>query len=184
MSESKTSVTRRPHLSQYAATIASVVFVTIMIASPQRNVGAQDQPRRIEASFRPIDIESAYVRRATWQDTLRASIEKLRHDHPTFSLGRCELNDRWFRNGPHEVPAGKRAADVDFGIPLSNVDLGAKTDSGVRVWEYKGPVRAGEPYDLKLPVRSSVFQCRQFKSEFAGPMDMYLGSERDRKSVV
>jgi hypothetical protein len=177
MSRSEISVTRKQHPVQYKATIASVILLSLMVALPQRSFGAQGQSQRIEASFKPIDIESVYVRRATWQDTLHASIEKLRTDYPTFSLGRCELNDRWFRNGPHDVPTGKREADVDFGVPLTGVDLGAKTDSGVRVWEYKGPVRVGEPYDLTLPASSSVFQCRQFKSQFAGLMDMYLGSE-------
>ncbi len=177
MCRSQASVTRKQRPGQYKATIASAVVVSLMMALPQRSVEAQDQPQRIEASFKPIDLESAYLKGATWQDTLQASIEKLGDDNPTFALGRCELKEQWFRNGPHQVPTGKRAADIDFGIPLTNIDLGAKTDSGARIWEYKGSVRAGEPYDLKLPARSSVFQCRQFKSQFAGPMDMYLSSE-------
>jgi len=137
----------------------------------------QDQARRVEASFKKVDLESAYVKRATWQETMQASLEKLRNDNPTFALGHCSLNDRWFRSGPHTVPTGKRPSDVDFGLPLTNVDLGAKKPDNARVWEYEGPLQEGRPEDLKLPARSSLFHCRQFESEFAGPMDMVLGSE-------
>ncbi len=137
----------------------------------------QDQGRRIEASFKKVDIEACYVKGPTWQDTLRASIEKMRNSNPTFALGNCSLNDCWFRNGPHAVPPGKQAAEMDFKVALTKLDLGAKKPDGSRVWEYEGPVPAGQPYDLKLPGHSSVFHGRQFESEFAGPMDMNLGSD-------
>ena len=135
----------------------------------------QDQTRRIEAPFKAIDLESCYVKRPTWQDTLQASIGKLRNSNPTFALGQCSLNEQWFRNGPHAVPQGKRSAEVDFKVALTGLDLGAKKPDGSRVWEYEGPVPAGQPYDLKLPARSSLFHCRQFEAEFAGPLDMVVG---------
>jgi formylglycine-generating enzyme required for sulfatase activity len=138
---------------------------------------AADAPRKIEFAFKPVDMDAAYQRRTTWQDTLRASIEKLRNDHPAFALGRCKLDDKWFRAGPYAWPVGKEPSDVDFGVPLARVDLRAKKPDGTRTWELKGPVKAGQPYDLKLPVRSSVFQCRQFNADFAGSMDMVLSSE-------
>jgi len=137
----------------------------------------QDQTRRIEAPFKAIDLESCYVKRPTWQDTLQASIGKLRNSNPTFGLGQCSLNDHWFRNGPYVVPPGKRPAEADFKVALTGLDLGAKKPDGTRVWEYEGPVPDGQPVDLKLPARSSVFHCRQFDAEFAGPLDMYLGCE-------
>ncbi len=138
---------------------------------------AADPARRIEFAFKPVDIDSAYQKRATWQDTLRASIGELRKDHPSLALGRCKLDDKWFRSGPYEWPAGKEPPDVDFGIPLTRVDLRAKKPDGARIWGLKGPVKAGQPYDLKLPARASVFQCRQFNADFAGSVDMVLSSE-------
>ncbi len=144
---------------------------------PGTSLHAAETLRRIEFAFEPVAVDSAYQRRATWQETLRATIKELREDQPSLALGRCKLDDKWFRSGPHEWPAGKEPSDVDFGIPLTRVDLRAKKPDGTRVWDFKGPVKAGQPYDLKLPARASVFQCRQFSADFAGSMDMVLSSE-------
>ena len=138
---------------------------------------AAETPGRIESAFKPVDIESAYQRRATWQDTLQASVEALRRSNPGFRLGNCSLNDRWHRHGPYEWPAGKGPWEVDFGIPLTDLDLNARKPGGTRTWEPEGPVKDGQPHDLELPARSSVFQCRQFNAEYAGSMDMVVSSE-------
>ncbi|MHC4608578.1 MAG: TolB-like translocation protein, partial [Planctomycetota bacterium] len=152
-------------------------ILTLAAVAPSQAAPAKSNTRRVEASFPEVSIESCYVKKGTWQGTLRASIRKLVKDNPTFSLGRCTLNDRWFRSGPYEAPAGRKPADTDLGIPLTGVDLKAKGPDGKRLWEYKGPIRNDVPYDLELPERSSVLQCRQFRCDSAGPMDVYVSSE-------
>jgi formylglycine-generating enzyme required for sulfatase activity len=165
------------HTHRTSLTPISLLTGMAILALAPWGRAQEDQTRRIEVSFKKVDIESAYVKCPTWQDTLRASIDKMRNEHPTFALGNCSLNEQWFRNGLHAVPPGKRATEVDFKVALTKLDLGAKKPDGSRVWEYEGPVAAGQPYDLKLPARSSLFQCRQFEADAAGPLDMVLGSD-------
>ena len=119
--------------------LAGMLLLTVADAAPSQ----PDPARRIEGAFKPVDIESCYVKGPTWQETLGASISRLRIDNPTFALGQCSLNDHWFRHGPHAVPPGQRAAEVDFKVALTQLDLGAKTPDGTRLWEYEGPVPAG-----------------------------------------
>ncbi|MHC4253308.1 MAG: hypothetical protein ACYS9X_29665, partial [Planctomycetota bacterium] len=152
-------------------------ILTLAAVAPSQAAPAKGKTRRVEASFPEVSVESCYVKKGTWQGTLRASIRKLVRENPTFSLGRCTLKDRWFRSGPYKAPAGRKLADADVGIPLTRVDLRAKGAGGKRVWEYKGPIRNDLPYDLQLPRQSSVYQCRQFSCDHAGPLDVYLSSE-------
>jgi len=143
-------------------TLTTVLTLAIMLAGSgihgARGADAPSPhaPRSIDVAFEPVDVDSAYQKRATWQETLRAAFETLRNDHPSLCLGRCQVNDKWFRAGPYAWPTGKGPSDVVFDIPLTGVDLVAKRPDGTRIWMFEGPVNAGQPYDLELPARSAL----------------------------
>jgi formylglycine-generating enzyme required for sulfatase activity len=170
----------KPNSTTMAARIlplfSTVAILTLMILQSALAAPAAKQMKDVDASFREISIESLYVKKETWQDTLQTSIERMVRENPTFELGRCQLKDKWFRRGPFKPNPGRKPPDCDFGGPLTKIDLGAKDGAGNKLWEYTGPVSKNQPYDLKLPKHSSVFQCRQYNSDQAGSMQLYLSS--------
>jgi len=148
-----------------------------MTTAPLLQAAPRKAAARVNAKLQPVKTDGAYVKLATWQDSLLASMKKVVTDNPTVGLGRVQMSRSWLMRGPLACPAGKNLADYDFGVPLRLPDLRKKGPDNKPIWIGAKKLQDGKLADLELPKRSSVFLYRNITVANAGPMDAYVGCD-------
>jgi formylglycine-generating enzyme required for sulfatase activity len=168
---------RLPVRSLGAFVAVSFLAVLMMAPAPSLQAAPRKPAGRVNAKFQPVKTDAAYVKLATWQDSLLASMKKVIADNPTAGLGRVQMSRSWLVRGPLACPAGKTLADCDFGVPLRKPDLKKKGSDNKPIWSGAPKVQDGRLTDLKLSKRSSLFLYRSITVANTGPMETYVGCD-------
>jgi formylglycine-generating enzyme required for sulfatase activity len=155
-------------------TVAFVAALT-MATAPLLQAAPKKAAPRVKAKFQPLKTDGAYVKLATWQDSLLASMKRVIADNPAAGLGRIQMSRSWLVRGPLACPAGKTFADFDFGVPLRQPDLRKKGPGNKPIWSGAPKVQDRKLTGLKLPKRSSIFLYRNITIANAGPLEAYVG---------
>jgi formylglycine-generating enzyme required for sulfatase activity len=155
----------------------SFLAILTMATAPLLQAAPKKSAPRVKAKFQPVKTDGAYVKLATWQDSLLASMKKVITDNPTVGLGRVQMSRSWLARGPLACPAGKNLADYDFGVPLRRPDLKKKGPDNKPIWTGAKKLQDGKLTDLELPKHSSIFLYRNITVANAGPMDAYVGCD-------
>jgi len=149
----------------------------MMATAPSLQAAPKKTPPRVNAKFKPLKTDGAYVKQATWQDTLLASMKKVIADNPTAGLGRVQMSRSWMVRGPLACPDGKTFAEYDFGVPLRRPDFKKKGADSKPIWTADKKLLDGRLSNLELPKRSSIFLYRSITVANAGPMEAYVGCD-------
>lgn len=168
---------RLPTRSPGTFVTVSFMAVLTMATAPLLQAAPKKAAPRVKAKFQPVKTDADYVKLATWQDSLLASMKRVITDNPTVGLGRVQMSRSWIVRGPLACPAGKTPADCDFGVPLRQPDIKKKGPDNKPIWSGALKLQDGKLADLELPERSSLFLYRNITVANAGPMEAYVGCD-------
>jgi formylglycine-generating enzyme required for sulfatase activity len=172
---------RQPLISRSMTRPGVGIFVAFSFMAALTAPLLQAAPRKVapqvNAKFQPVKTDGAYVKRATWQDTLLASMKRIVAENPTLGLGRVQMSRSWMARGPLACPAGETLADYDFGVPLRKPDLRKKGPDNKPIWIGAKKLLDGRLSSLESPKRSSTFLYRNITVANTGPMEAYVGCD-------
>ncbi|MHC4253381.1 MAG: TolB family protein, partial [Planctomycetota bacterium] len=124
------------------------------------------------AALAADDARKLYTKRATWQETMLATRERLVRSLDKDSSSRAPSPGQWYATRPLKAPKFETKH-----FPLDGIDLLAKGPGGKPLWQMRPGYSDGAVHSLPLGDRSSTYLFRTVTASAPAKVTANLGSD-------